>query len=74
MTYSICALNPESGELGVAVQTHQPAVGGVVPWVAPGVGAVATQATANVDLGPRALALLERGLGSGHADPGVMSQ
>ncbi len=62
MTYSICARDSDTGELGVAVQTHQPAVGGIVPWVAPAVGAVATQASANIDLGPRALALLESGL------------
>ncbi len=73
MTYSICALDPDSGELGVAVQTHQPAVGGIVPWVGPGVGAVATQATANVDLGPRALALLERGLNAETALQAVLS-
>lgn len=62
MTYSICALDAESGDLGVAAQSHAPAVGSAVPWVAPDVGAVATQADANVQFGPRALGLLRRGL------------
>ena len=44
MTYSIVARDPETGELGVAVQTCMFAVGSVVPWARPGVGAVATQA------------------------------
>ena len=44
MTYSIVARDPETGELGVAVQTCMFAVGTVVPWARAGVGAVATQA------------------------------
>ncbi len=62
MTYSIVALDPNSGELGVGVQTHRPVVGAVVPWVEPGVGAVATQSQANRLFGPQALALMRRGL------------
>ena len=62
MTYSIVALDRKTGELGVGVQTHQPAVGAVVPWVKAGVGAVATQSFANAAFGPQALALLEAGL------------
>ena len=62
MTYSIVARDPATGELGVAVQTHQPAVGSIVPWVKAGVGAVATQSFANINFGPQALALLESGL------------
>jgi uncharacterized Ntn-hydrolase superfamily protein len=62
VTYSIVAFDPETSELGVGVQTHQPAVGAVVPWVTPGVGAVATQAFARASIGPQALALLESGL------------
>ena len=73
MTYSIVALDPDTGELGVGVQTHQPAVGAIVPWVAPAVGAVATQAIANADLAPRALALLERGLDAEAALQAVLS-
>lgn len=61
MTYSIVALDQDTGELGVAVQTCGPAVGAVVPWVEPGVGAVATQSFTNVNLGPASLALLREG-------------
>jgi uncharacterized Ntn-hydrolase superfamily protein len=60
-TYSIVARDPASGELGVAVQSHWFSVGSVVPWAKPGVGAVATQANADVSYGPRLLALLEGG-------------
>lgn len=62
MTYSIVARDPDAGELGVAVQSHWFSVGSVVPWARPGVGAVATQANAEVAYGPRALDLLERGM------------
>lgn len=62
MTYSIVARDPRSGELGVAVQSHWFSVGSVVTWAAPGVGAVATQANAEITYGPRALALLRDGL------------
>lgn len=61
MTYSIVARDPETGDLGVAVQTHQPAVGAVVPWVTGGVGAIATQSNANIAFGPDGLALLAQG-------------
>lgn len=62
MTYSIVARDADTGELGVAVQSHWFAVGPIVPWARPGVGAVATQANAEVAYGPRALALLQSGL------------
>lgn len=61
MTYSIVARDPDTGELGVAVQSHWFSVGPIVPWARPGVGAVATQANAEVAYGPRALELLARG-------------
>lgn len=64
MTYSIVARDPDTGELGVAVQSHWFSVGSVVPWAEPGLGAVATQANAEVAYGPRILALLRDG-----ADP-----
>ena len=73
MTYSIVALDSETGDLGVGVQTHQPSVGAIVPWVSPGVGAVATQAMANIDLGPRALALMEWGLSAERALTAVLA-
>ena len=61
MTYSIVARDPQSGELGVAVQTDWFAVGGVVPWAEPGVGAVATQSFAEVSYGPLGLDLMRGG-------------
>lgn len=61
MTYSIVARCPETGQLGVAVQSHFFSVGSVVPWLAAGVGAVATQATAEVAHGPDGLARLRAG-------------
>lgn len=61
-TYSIVARDPESGDLGVAVQTHQMCVGAVVPWLKSGIGAIATQAYANISFGPLGLSLLEEGL------------
>ncbi len=61
MTYSIVARDPETGELGVAVQSHWFSVGPIVPWARPGVGAIATQANVAVAYGPRALDALARG-------------
>ena len=60
-TYSVVARDADSGELGVAVQSHWFSVGPLVPWARPGVGAVATQANIDVAYGPRALELLEGG-------------
>lgn len=60
-TYSIVARDPHTGEFGVAVQTHQMSVGAVVPWLMPGVGAVATQSLVNISFGPVALKLLREG-------------
>jgi uncharacterized Ntn-hydrolase superfamily protein len=62
MTYSIVARDAETGALGVGVETHQPSVGAIVPWIRPGVGAVATQSFVNIAFGPQGLALLESGL------------
>jgi uncharacterized Ntn-hydrolase superfamily protein len=67
VTYSIVARDPVTGELGVAVQSHWFAVGPIVPWARAGVGAVATQANAEVSYGPRALELLENGTDPQHA-------
>jgi uncharacterized Ntn-hydrolase superfamily protein len=61
LTYSIVARDPATGELGVAVQSHWFSVGSTVPWAEPGVGAVATQATAEPSYGPEALDLLRGG-------------
>jgi uncharacterized Ntn-hydrolase superfamily protein len=62
MTYSIVAHDPEAKQWGVAVQSKFLAVGSVVPWAEPHVGAVATQAYANPRYGPDGLALLRDGL------------
>jgi uncharacterized Ntn-hydrolase superfamily protein len=61
-TYSIVACDLAAGQWGVAVQSKFLAVGAVVPWAEPQVGAVATQAWANPRYGPDGLALLRRGL------------
>jgi uncharacterized Ntn-hydrolase superfamily protein len=60
-TYSIAACDLAAGQWGVAVQSKFPAVGSVVPWAEPHVGAVATQAFANPQYGPNGLALLANG-------------
>jgi uncharacterized Ntn-hydrolase superfamily protein len=62
VTYSIVARDPATGELGVAVQSHWFSVGSIVTWAQPGVGAVATQANAEVSYGPRGLELMAGGL------------
>jgi uncharacterized Ntn-hydrolase superfamily protein len=61
-TYSIVARDPRTGELGVAVQSHWFSVGPIVPWARVGVGAVATQANAEISYGPRGLELMASGL------------
>src|SRR5579862_2336602 len=63
-TYSIAACDLEAGQWGLATQSKFLAVGSVVPWAAPGVGAVATQAYANPRYGPDGLTLLREGLGA----------
>src|SRR5512142_3444786 len=60
-TFSIVARDPATGELGVAVASRFFAVGAVVPYAKAGVGAVATQASANTTYGPEGLALLASG-------------
>lgn len=61
-TFSIVALDPTNGDLGVAVASKFLAVGAAVPWAKAGVGAVATQAWANLAYGPDGLDLLAQGL------------
>jgi uncharacterized Ntn-hydrolase superfamily protein len=60
-TYSIAACDLETGQWGVAVQSKFLSVGSVVPWAAPHVGAIATQAYANPRYGPNGLDLLRDG-------------
>ena len=60
-TYSIVAFDPETGDMGVAVQSHWFSVGTVVTWGEAGVGVIATQSFVNVSFGPRGLELLRNG-------------
>ncbi|MDQ7850056.1 MAG: DUF1028 domain-containing protein [Armatimonadota bacterium] len=60
-TFSIVALDPQSGEIGVAVASKFLAVGAAVPWAQAGAGGIATQAWANLSYGPQGLRLLASG-------------
>jgi uncharacterized Ntn-hydrolase superfamily protein len=60
-TFSIVAIDPENGDVGVAVQSKFPNVRPIVPWAAAGVGAIATQSFINVSYGAKGLALLRNG-------------
>ncbi len=60
-TFSIVARDPESGEMGTAVQSHWFSVGSVVPWAQSGIGAIATQSLAEISYGPLGLDLLRGG-------------
>lgn len=61
-TFSIAAIDPRTGEAGVAVTTRNPCVGAAVPWLRKGVGAVTTQASARTEYGDEILDLLEQGI------------
>lgn len=61
-TFSIAAVDPATGESGVAVTTRVACVGNGVPWVRAGVGAVATQANTRVEYGVELLELVAQGL------------
>jgi uncharacterized Ntn-hydrolase superfamily protein len=60
-TYSIVAWDSATGDLGVAVQSKFPNVGGIVPWARSGVGVVATQSLSNTAYGERGLDLMAEG-------------
>jgi len=60
-TFSIVARDPDSGEMGVAVQSHWFSVGSVVTWAEAGAGAVATQAFVEPSYGPLGLGLMRGG-------------
>jgi uncharacterized Ntn-hydrolase superfamily protein len=66
-TFSIAACDLEAAQWGVATQSRFLAVGSVVPWAEPYVGAIATQAYANPRYGPDGLALLREGLSAAEA-------
>ncbi len=61
-TFSIVARDPETGEMGVAVQSHWFSVGSLVAWGEAGVGVVATQSFVNPSFGQRGLELLKTGM------------
>jgi uncharacterized Ntn-hydrolase superfamily protein len=61
-TYSIVARDPDTGEVGVAVQSHWFSVGSIVSWARPAVGAVATQSIGEPSYGPALLDLLADGV------------
>ncbi len=60
-TFSIAAVDPRTGEVGVAVTTRVACVGNGVPWVRAGVGAVATQANTRTEYGNELLDAMARG-------------
>src|SRR5689334_14847253 len=61
-TFSLAAVDRNTGDVGVAVASKFLAVGSIVPWTEPGAGALATQALANATYGRRGLRLLRDGL------------
>ncbi|HEV2021516.1 MAG TPA: DUF1028 domain-containing protein [Terriglobales bacterium] len=69
-TFSIVARDPQTGEMGVAVQSHWFAVGQIVPWAEAGVGAVATQSFVDPSYGKLGLDLMR----AGKSAPATLSQ
>jgi uncharacterized Ntn-hydrolase superfamily protein len=72
-TYSIVARDPETGELGVAVQSHWFSVGSTVPWAEAGVGAVATQSFVDPSYGKLGLELMRAGRGAPQSLTGLLA-
>jgi uncharacterized Ntn-hydrolase superfamily protein len=72
-TYSVVARDPETGELGCAVQSHWFSVGSIVTWAAPGVGAVCTQSVAEPAYGARLLEALRGGASASDALPALLA-
>ena len=73
-TFSIVARDPETGQMGVAVQSHWFSVGSVVAWGEAGVGVVATQSFVNPSFGIRGLELLKQGLSPQEAVDKLISE
>lgn len=71
-TFSLCAIDPATGESGVIVTTRVPFVGRAVPWARAGVGAVATQAATVVEYGRQGLDLMAKGLSPQEALEGLL--
>ena len=61
-TFSILGHDPETGELGAAVQSRVFSVGNGVLWAEANVGVIATQAVVDVSYGPQGLEFLKQGL------------
>jgi uncharacterized Ntn-hydrolase superfamily protein len=72
-TYSIVARDPETGALGVAVQSHWFSVGSLVTWAEAGVGAVATQSFVDPAYGPLGLELMRAGKTANQALEGLLA-
>ena len=72
-TFSIVARDPNTGELGVAVQSHWFSVGAVVPYAEAGVGAVATQSFVDSSYGPLGLSLMRAGRSAPDALKGLLA-
>jgi uncharacterized Ntn-hydrolase superfamily protein len=73
MTFSIVGIDPDNGDLGIAVASKFPAAGAAVPWARAGVGAVATQAAANPTYGPDGLTLMAGGMDAHSALDAVLA-
>ena len=71
-TFSIVARDPQTGEIGAAVQSHAFAVGSQVIWAEPGVGAVATQSFIDPSYGPNGLTLMRNGKSAAEALQGLL--
>src|SRR5438067_10303079 len=71
-TFSIVARDPQTGEIGVAVQSHWFAVGQIVPWAEAGVGAVATQSFVDPSYGKLGLDLMRTGKTAPDALPSLI--
>jgi len=71
-TYSIVARDPDTGQLGVAVQSHWFSVGALVPWAQAGVGAVATQSLVDPTYGPLGLDLMRAGRSASQSLEGLL--
>jgi uncharacterized Ntn-hydrolase superfamily protein len=72
-TFSIVARDPETGDLGVAVQSHWFSVGSVVPWAEAGVGAVATQSFVDPAYGRLGLEMMRSGKSAPDALKGLLA-
>jgi len=72
-TYSVVARDAETGELGVAVQSHWFSVGSLVSWAEPGVGAVATQSFVDPNYGPLGLQLMRAGKTAAEAQAALLA-